>query len=121
MTKKVKAEDRTISFLSGKTTEEERAEAERIAANADIKETEKSTETIEQAADRWRASAFQGAEWTTKYFPNAKKGREYRLTRKGDWFYLEKIHGGDTAYSYAGVMFPADDVQKLKELFGSVE
>lgn len=110
------AADRTIDIFTNKT----KAEIEE-AANEDIRLEPKLPETIEEASERWRRVAFQGAEWTTKLFgrPEATEN-QYRGTVKSGYFYLEKTGNGRTisstggnAYSYAGVMFPEEDLPKL--------
>lgn len=72
-------------------------------------------ESIESAADKWRANAFQGQEWTSKHFgsPDAQDN-QYRATLKGGVLYLEKLSANDSgAYAYAGVMFPEADAPKI--------
>ena len=61
---------------------------------------------------RW--NAFQGQEWTTKYFgkPEAT-GNEYRVSHRGEHYYLEALHklpNGKEAHGYSGVMVHENDL-----------
>lgn len=113
--KKPSAAARTVDLFSGKTQSEAEDEAERIRAGADLSESEKSRETLEEASNRWREAAFTGQEWTSKHFgmPD-KSGREYRLSLRNGWLYLEQTdNGGTGAYHYGGIMFPEEALPKL--------
>lgn len=116
--RKPPAADRTIDIFSGRTKEEEANEAERIQQGLDIVAQERGPGlTIEQAADKWRANAFVGQEWSTKNFGSpSSDSNEYRTTLKSGMLYLEKTAanpGTRGAFSYAGLMFPEEDAPKL--------
>lgn len=112
-----KAADRTVDMFSGKTQEEVTNEAERIKQGLDILEQPKEPVTIEQAADKWRAAAFQGQEWSTKLFGKKEaQEHQYRVSLVAGHVYLEKTgasKGSNGAFSYAGLMFPEGDLPSL--------
>jgi hypothetical protein len=114
---KPSAASRTLDIFSGKTKQEEQDEALRVRTNADVRESEKSKETIEEAADRWRAAAFVGQEWTCQHFGKPDhSGRKYRLSLKDGWLYLEwqdTADKGKNAYHYGGLMLPEEAVVEL--------
>lgn len=129
--KKSPAEDRTVGLFTGRTAEEEAAEAARIKAEEDIQASKEERTPMAEAVDTWRSNAFQCQEWTSKYFPkpgtptpledaakNAPNSRQYRLSAHGPDLYLEKagIREGEM-FSYAGIMFPLEDVFELSILF----
>lgn len=116
------APDRTVDMFSGKTREQETEEAERIQAGLDVAaEAKEKGLTIEQAADKYRANAFTLAEFTSGAFGDeAAAESQYRVTRKNGWLYLERTgvaRGGVGAYSYAGLMFPEGELEKLARVF----
>ncbi len=102
------AAERTVDLFTGKSKVEAQDEALRISTDADVSETAKSKETIEEASQRWREAAFVGQEWTTQHFGRPEsKGRQYRLTLRNGWAYLEQTDSeGKGAYHYGGIMFP---------------
>jgi hypothetical protein len=109
------AADRTIDIFTGKSNHDALEVAIEDVEEQDSKIV-RSSETIEQAADRWRNQAFTGQEWTTLLFGKAEAGEnQYRTSIRDGYCYLEKQ--GYTkvgrAYSYAGVMFPEDDLPRL--------
>ncbi len=110
--KKPSAADRTVSLFGAQpTTIDERpieiveddAKAERIPMELEV--------------DRFRASAFQGQEWTTSAFGSFDApGNEYRVSHKGSFYYLEtlaKEPGGKTSYGYVGLMVHDRDLFAL--------
>lgn len=117
----VKAADRTIDIFTGKTKEETI-----FAAQEDLQDVHREPFTgIEGESDRWRDSAFTGQQWTTDVFYNgdakanqlACSNSGYRMTKRGGWIYLERIANPGNASSYAGVMFPEVDLDKLAGAF----
>lgn len=118
-TSKPSAADSTVNLFSGRTKVDEEApsiiEQEEVAHG-------KSSESILEAADRWRASAFWCAENLSQSFPDALagkfEGQSYRLTQKDGNMFLEKfgLKKGE-AYSWVGIMFPADDLYELARTF----
>ncbi len=72
---------------------------------------------LEQDVDRLRETAFKYQEWTTKAFgvPEAG-GNEYRVSRKGEHYYIEtlkKTPGNAGAYGYVGLMVHERDLYNL--------
>jgi len=70
--------------------------------------------SMEEDADRLREQAFSTQAWATKAFgtPEAK-GNEYRVSHRGDYYYLEtlaKQPGAATAYGYVGVVLHERDL-----------
>ncbi len=115
---KPKASDRTVDLFSGKTKEEENNEAERIKQGLDnVEQSKAGPVTIESNADRYRASAFSGQEWTSLLFGHPKaQEHEYRVSVKDGYAYLEKTAATPAtngAYHYAGVMVPEGDLPRL--------
>lgn len=110
------AEERTVDMFTGKSREDEKNEAQHLIDDRDLGEsTREKVETIEQAADSRRETAFQGQQWTTKHFgiPDAQ-GRQFRVSIRQGWCYLEQTDGnGGGAYHYAGVMFPEYSLPRL--------
>ena len=104
-------------MFTGKT-QAESAEA----AGETIEEAERAERvSMEADADRMRNVAFKGQEWTTKFFgtPEAP-GNEYRLTHRGEYYYLEtlgKLPGGKEAHSYAGHMLHERDLFAVARVF----
>jgi len=93
---------------------------EDTAATEILSEASRLAETIEQAAERWRANAYFTQEHLSKHFNDGLPGKEkYRLTLKDGWRYLEQFRldskGG--AYHYSGVMFRDDSLYELTGLF----
>lgn len=109
---KPSAAERTVDLFTGQT----QAETAKVAIE-EPEEAPKGSETIEQAAERWRNNAFYTAELFSKHsdWPN---GSKYRLTRKDNLMFLEKFQGPDgNAYHWSGVMFDYRDLQVLTEVF----
>ena len=82
-----------------------------------VEEKEKAERVpLEEDVDRLRASAFTGQEWATKYFglPEAE-GNEYRVSKKGQHYYLETLHkfSGKSAHGYSGLMVHERDLYNL--------
>ncbi len=72
---------------------------------------------MEEDVNRLRDQAFRVQEWTTKNFgiPEAD-GNEYRISRKGQHYYLEMLHktpGTPTAYGYTGLMVHERDLYNM--------
>lgn len=116
---KKKATDLTISFLDGKTDEERAYEAERIKQGLDLVSQDAGrtgSPTIEDNADRYRANAFSGQEWTSKHFGDAAAtSNQYRLSTKNGMMYIEQSRtlGINGAYGYTGLMLPEQDLPAL--------
>ncbi len=117
--KKASAADRTLDMYSAQTA----AAVDAVLAqevHEDVTEATKQAETIEVAAERWRANAFFTQEHVSKHFNQSAPGKEkFRLTLKDGWRYLEKFSldskGG--AYHYCGVMFRDESLYELTGLF----
>ncbi len=112
---------RTVDMFSGHTQAEEAAVAAEV-----ITETYKGSETIEQAAERWRNNAMFTAEHLSKRWPdNVPNTDKFRITQKGDKLFLEKFSLGPngvsgappTAYHWSGVMFSEDSLYELTNVF----
>lgn len=75
---------------------------------------------VELDADRARAVAFKGQEWTSKYFGSFEApGNEYRVSKKGPYYYLETIlkePGKPTAYGYTGLMVHERDLMGMTKV-----
>lgn len=101
MARKAPAELRTVDMFTGKTAIEE-AVPEQLP-----EEARPDFEPMEERADGYRERAFQVQEWTDKHFGKHEgEGNQYRVSRKGDVFYLEELkrHGTKSFYGYAGLM-----------------
>ena len=113
--KKPTAADRTLGMFGQPTAVEER-EIEILPPE------EKTGErvSVEDDADRMREAAFKGQEWSSKYFGSpAALGCEYRVTLRGQHYYLESILkevGKPTAYGYTGVMVHEGDLMELTKV-----
>jgi hypothetical protein len=110
--RKPKAEDRTIDIFSGKTKLEEGQVGEVIES------TNQGSETIEEAAERWRANAFYTQETWSKTHPEPTKPllSKFRLTESGELMLLEKFTMDATGLGsshWTGVMFKQDDLYEL--------
>ena len=75
---------------------------------------------IEQDVDRMRDKAFRAQEWATKYFgkPEAE-GNEYRVTKRGEYYYMETVSkkpGAKEAYGYVGLMLHERDLFNFTEV-----
>ncbi len=101
-TKKPSAAARTVDLFSGKTAVEE-AVPEPIEAD-----DRPDFEPMEERADGYRERAFKVQEWTTNVFGKHEgEGNQYRVTHKGDMFYLEELKRGPdnkSFYGYSGLM-----------------
>lgn len=109
VTKKPSAASRTIDMFGGPPKE----------ATIEVIEDDEKGERkpLEDDADRLRENAFKGQEWTTAAFgkPEAT-GNEYRVSHKGEHYYLETLHklpGGKTAHGYSGLMVHDRDLYNL--------
>ncbi len=103
------AADRTINMFSKATPIEERP----IEVLPDDEKLDDRV-PVEQDVDRRREAAFTGQEWTTKFFgvPEAE-GNQYRMSKRGEFYYLEMLHkldGVRTAHGYTGVMVHERDL-----------
>ena len=116
MAKKSPASERTIDMFAGVKDVVTPNEIE--SSTEDTHEAPKSSETIEQAADRWRATAFYAAEFFSKSWGDVKDGTKYRLTTKDGMMFLETfgIRSGK-AYSWSGVSFPQADLYEITSVF----
>lgn len=103
-TRKPSAADRTIDMFAHKEREIEVLEAEEKADRISIPED----------ADRLREQAFQSQAWTTKLFGSPEaKGNEYRLTHRGEHYYLEAVSGS----RYCGLMIHERDLIAVATVF----
>jgi hypothetical protein len=70
---------------------------------------------IEDNLDRYRAQAMLAQESVSKNWSGAKGQGVYRLTRKGEWMYLEQMRLGKDgeAFAWSGVMFPESDMYEI--------
>lgn len=113
--KKPSAADRTLGMFGNPPPVEER-EVEVLEEAA--KEGERVS--FEEDADRMRLVAFKGLEWTTKYFGSFDaEGNEYRVSHRGQHYYLETILkevGKPTAYGYTGLMVHERDLMPLTKV-----
>jgi len=110
--KKPSAADRTISMFGAQPTTIDERPIEVLEA-----EPNEARVPLEQDVDRLRENAFLGQEWTTKAFgaPDAA-GNEYRVSRKGQHYYLEtlaKTPGTSGAYGYVGLMVHERDLYNM--------
>ena len=109
----VTASDRTIDMYTGSTNLE-------ASEQSDAKETAKSSETIEQMADRKRASMVFTAEHLSKHWnKNLPSTEKFRLTTKDGLMFLEKLELGSKgeAYAWSGVMFREESLYELTSVF----
>ncbi len=108
------ATDRTLGMFTKLTPIEER--------EIEVIQEEVSGERIpvEEGADGMREAAFRGQEWTSKYFGSYEApGNEYRMSRKGEYYYLETILkevGKPSAYGYTGVMVHRRDLLEFTKV-----
>jgi len=112
---KPKAEDRTVDMFTGKTKLDEQKVASEV-----VEETYKGSETIETAAERWRATAIFTAELFSKHYNDSVPGTDkYRLTIKGEHMFLEKFSLGKDgqAYHWAGLMFDKKNLFEITSVF----
>ncbi len=111
MKKKSSAADRTVGMFPDP--------APVVLVTDDVTDAPRQAETIEAAAERWRANAFFTQEHLSKHFNDCVPGKEkYRLTLKDGWRYLEQFRldksGG--AYHYCGLMFADENLYELTGL-----
>lgn len=110
--KKPSAADRTMGLFGQPPAIEER---EIEVLEPETKDGERVD--VEDDVDRLRGKAFAGQEWASKYFgKHEAPGNEYRVTHKGDFYYLETVMkevGKPTAYGYTGVMVHNQDLYEL--------
>lgn len=111
------ASDRTVDMFTGTTAVDKAA-----AAIEEVENDKRAAfEPIEKSVDRYRAGAFQGQEWTSRWFPVDGTGvvapdrTSFRWTQSGGFMYLEQVRNGKNgvAFHYAGVMFPCNDWNEL--------
>ncbi len=110
--KKPKAADRTINFFTGLTNVEAQEQT-------DVQETVRGSETIEQAAERWRANAHYLQMFVSKSWGVATNQGTYRLTLNDNWWSLEQFRNGPDgkAFGWKCFMFPKDDLHELTNAF----
>lgn len=109
MDKKSSAADRTVNMFQPI-----------VPSTDDTPEAGRVSETIEVAAERWRANAFFTQEHLSKHFNAGLPGKDkFRLTLKDGWRYLEQFRLDSTggAYHYCGVMFRDESLYELTGLF----
>ncbi len=116
---KPSAATRTVDMFAPAAVEAAIAQAQ-VVAPEDLHDAPKVAETVEVAAERWRANAFFTQEHLSKHFNEGLPGKEkYRLTLKDGWRYLEQFRldskGG--AYHYCGLMLRDDSLYELTGLF----
>lgn len=115
--KKSPANLRTIDLWTKKTQEEEL-----LALQNDLTESPRGSETIEQAAERWRANAFYTQILASKHHESEPSEKTdlgtFRITSAKElpgWWFLERFGNGKDgkAYSWTGVMFRDEDTYEL--------
>lgn len=110
---KPSAADRTVDLFAPK-------EPTDFYEAATEPEAFKGSETIEQAAERWRNNALFTAEHLSKHFNDSQPDTaKYRITVKGDWLFLEQFRLGKDghAYHWAGLMFQEKDLYEVTSVF----
>lgn len=114
MTHKENAASRTVDMFAQAKSMDERP--------VEVVEEEKGGERVplEQDVDANREQAFRVQEWTTAAFgrPDAA-GNEFRVSFKGEHYYLEKLGkhpGGKSASSYMGLMVHELDLLNLTKV-----
>lgn len=106
--------DRTIDMFTGKAKDDLVV----LPVADDAPEEAKPTETIEQAAERWRANAFFAQEQVSKHFKDTEYANSvYRLTEKGDYIFLESFGSGDGRGKWTGIMFKSQDLYEITSVF----
>ncbi len=109
---KPSAADRTVDMFSvPQPAPEEVPEAEG---------TVRLPESIEAAAERWRANAIFTAEHFSKHYDaNRPETSKFRLTSKDGNLFLEKfsLDVKGEAYHWAGLMFRESDLYELTSVF----
>jgi len=116
---KSNASSRTVDMFSGLTRQQVEAE-QKALAEEDAVEAHKQAESIEQAAERWRANAFFTQEHLSKHFNDGEPGTAvYRLTEKDGWQFLEQFRLGKDgkAYGWTGLMFKDSDLYEITNVF----
>lgn len=116
--RKPSAASRTVDLFSGKTAMEE-AEAEAMAKAEDVEEHHRPlAEPIEKVMDARRDNCFEYQESLSKLW-DSNPNEKFRLTRKGDWMFLETIRhkDGKEAYAWTGVMFRYDSLYEITSVF----
>jgi len=111
------AKSKTVDMFTGKTQLEEALSASEV-----IEETPRGSETIEQAAERWRQNAFYTNEFMSKRFTESvPETAKFRLTKKDGAVFLEKFQLGKDGYAYhwSGVMFKESDMDEITSVFVS--
>lgn len=102
---KPSAADRTVDMFAAPTpvVEEREERGERVPLEEDV--------------NRLRDQAFTAQEWTTSMFgkPEAT-GNEYRMSLRGEHYYLETLHkipGAKESHAYSGLMVHQSDLPKV--------
>ncbi len=102
MAKKSSAAERTIDLFAP------------VAPEAPVEAPMVGRVSMEEDADRNRDKAFQVQEWATSAFgsPDAT-GNQYRLSHRGEHYYLEclaKFPGANSSHAYTGFMVHERDL-----------
>lgn len=104
---KPSAADRTIDLF----------QAPVLPAEPEDKEELGTRQSLEEDVDRLRENAFKGQEWTTEAFGKVEAtGNEYRISHKGQHYYLETLHkipGAKESHAYSGLMVHDSDLLKV--------
>ncbi len=114
--KKKSAADRTVDLFSQAVTDAKDRELLAEATVEDTVEVPRQSESIEQAADRWRQNAFFTQEHLSKHFNAGEPGKAvFRITEKDGWSFLEQLRLGKDglAYHWTGLMFKTTDTYEL--------
>lgn len=112
--KKPCAADRTVNLFE--------APRELTVADAEVLQEEPKGDRlpVEEDVDRMRLNAFTGQEWSTKHFGTYDgPGNEYRVSKRGDYYYLESIlkkEGTKAAYGYTGLMVHKKDIVPMTKV-----
>lgn len=116
MPKKPSAEERTVDMFA----------APKPVTETFLEDQEPSGprvgETIEVAAERWRANSFYTAEYFGKSWLNdlTEGASKFRLTEGGNLMFLDRFQmdkSGKVAAHWTGVMFRKDDLYELTSVF----
>lgn len=119
--RKPAAADRTVDMFTGKTKLDEAAIGETSLNGADLEKVEKAegSPAIEDNCDRWRSKALEVEECLdTVINPASTESMDapvrFRLTSKGDLFYLERMEG-QPPWSYLGITLRRSQLRPLTE------
>ena len=114
--RKPAAADRTVDMFTGKTRLDEAAIGETSLNGADLEKVEKAegSPAIEDNCDRWRSKALEVEECLDVHVTSKDAPVRFRLTSKGDLFYLERMEG-QPPWSYLGITLRRSQLRPLTE------